>query len=183
MKKGKIIGFKREFRRNKPIRRVGLDTDICLPWFRNQKNSDNDFFPNISKRGDSLFINRKVFGQLLFQIKSNNLNQAKEEIREFLKRNGIRILKKFDEEEKKAEEIFQILKKQNFPNHPEDSDLKIISLYKACKMDCIFSGNTKHFRKPCEFLDISFEEKIVIENFSEREVMNMLKEFSKHRYD
>lgn len=181
-KKNKTFGIKREFVRNKPIRRIGLDTDVCLPWFRNQKNSRNNFLPNISKRGDSLFINYKVFGELLPQINNNDIEESKKELRKFLKRNGIMVLMKIEKESKEAEKFFQDLKNQNFSNNPGDSDLKIISLYKACKMDCVFSGNTKHFKEPCKFIGILFEEKIIIEDFSERDTMRMLKELSKHRY-
>lgn len=180
MKKKKVLVIERTCINPKIIKKVGLDTDICLSWFKNQKNS-RDYKPNFARKGNILYINSKVFAQLLFKIKENK-NEAKIELGKFLKINNIKCLMKIPENEQKFKENFEKLSQQKFFNNPEKSDLEIIAIYKAYGIDCIFSGNTRHFEEPCKFLDIAFEKKIVIEEGSERDVARMLRELYKHRY-
>ena len=63
--KEKIIGFERFVVRNRPIKKVGLDTDNCLAWIENEKYIPN-YKPKIAKRGDLLYINFKVLMMLIF---------------------------------------------------------------------------------------------------------------------
>src|SRR6056297_2048711 len=151
-KSAKALGFGKIATRKSPVRKIGLDTTICLSWFRNQQIEKNHR-PRILKRKDVFYINYIVFAELMYQI-IKDTGKSKEKVRKeifnFMKRNKINLLKKKNLTDKlsQVENITSQLKNQRkkFKGDPEDSDLKIISIYYVSNMDCIFSSNYKHFK-------------------------------------
>ena len=176
-----ILGFGKISIRTSPIRKIGLDTNISLAWFRNQKIERNHR-PKIFNRNDALYISYKVFGELLYQIAKEtgkSPEEARNEIFIFLRRNRINLLRKRDLQEKLfgINKILSDLRDQrkNFKEKPEDSDLEIISIFYVAGMDCIFSSNYRHFEEPCKYLKIDYERHFIIEIGSIQDVNRMLK--------
>jgi len=175
----KIIGFGKFVVRNKPVRKVGLDTDNCLAWIENEKYLPN-YKPKIAKRGDLLYINFKVFGELMGLLTETyvNDNERRSKIFSFLKRNGILKIKKTDVNNLKVQETFENLKKK-FKGR--DNDLIIISIYHTAGINCISTNNIKDFKEPCYYLNISLDDKPVVEIGSIKDVNIMLRQINRNR--
>jgi len=184
-KKRIIIG--RVCARDKPLRKVGLDTDIVLIWFENQKIVPTERI-SLIKRGDALYINYKVFAELFGKIRERYPEKKKKDItREiftFMRKNNINMIKKKNMSLELLNRIKKVLEQLNkekskWNENPGKSDLEIIAIY-YCTVDCIFSRNKKHFEEPCNFLNIHLE---VPYNFAEigspEDVNKQLRRFRK----
>ena len=178
-KKNKIIGIGRVVIRNKIIRKIGLDTDICFNWI-NEDYSEHQ--PNIVNKQNRLFINYKVFGELIGNqigdddVDEEGVNEIRNQIFKFMRENRINLLKKSELNQNEINKMFLDLKKQNFRGNPENSDLRIISIYKIAGMDGVFSNNVKHFEEPCNHLNLHFEKPFMIKVGSLQDVKKMLRE-------
>lgn len=177
--KNKIFGFGRLIIGNRMIRKIGLDTDICFNWI---SEDYSDYQPNITKKQNKLFINYKVFGELMGILIGDNkvdkekVNEIKKKIFEFIRENRISLLKKRDINQNDVNNLFLELKNKNFTGEPGDSDLKIISIYKIYGMDGIFSNNVKHFEEPCKHLNLHFERPFMIKKGAIQDVKKMLRD-------
>jgi len=112
MKKGKVLSIGKFTIRNRPVRKVGLDTDNCFSWMENEKEIWN-YKPKIAKRGNLLYINYVVFGELMSLLakKYPNKIERKNNIFKFLKRNKILGIKPKDVNESSINQIFTQLTK------------------------------------------------------------------------
>lgn len=177
--KNKIFGFGRLIIGNRMIRKIGLDTDICFNWI---SEDYSDYQPNITKKQNKLFINYKVFGELMGILIGDNkvdkekVNEIKKKIFEFIRENRISLLKKRDINQNDVNNLFLELKNKNFTGEPGDSDLKIISIYKIYGMDGIFSNNVKHFEETCKHLNLHFERPFMIKKGAIQDVKKMLRD-------
>ena len=177
--KNKIFGFGRLIIGNRMIRKIGLDTDICFNWI---SEDYSDYQPNITKKQNKLFINYKVFGELMGILIGDNkvdkekINEIKKKIFEFIRENRISLLKKRDINQNDVNNLFLELKNKNFTGEPGDSDLKIISIYKIYGMDGIFSNNVKHFEETCKHLNLHFERPFMIKKGAIQDVKKMLRD-------
>lgn len=185
MGKKKIISVGRFVKRNKPLRKIGIDTDNCFSWMKQEKETW-DYKPRIAKRNNFLHANYIVFSELIHLLskKNPNIELNKKKVFQFLKRNKIRPIKKKDVNQDKVNETLEILKqeraKSKWPSG--DNDLKIISIYFVAGIDSISTNNKKDFEKPCDYLGIGIDLPSIIEPFSRQDVNRMLKDLSKHRY-
>lgn len=182
-KKVKVLGFGKFAVRNKPIRKVGIDTNLIFSWIQNEKYLGKHK-PNFCNQKDKLFINYKIFGELMGLLCEENKNESIEEIRkrifEFLKRNNISLLKKkFINQEKLNEAVTKL--KDKFKDIKE-SDLLVLSIFYCFDIDCIFSADEKHFGEPCKSLGINYEKHFEIEVGSEQDVRRMLRNLYPKRY-
>lgn len=176
-----VIKIERVVKRLKPINKVGLDTDICICWMDSESYSN--YQPNITKRGNVLFMNYQGFNELMWYFSKGdhsqkNKERIKRDIFAFLKRNKITLLKRKESNLRKIDEIYSDLNKnkKNFRGCPGDSDLMVVSIYKSHDIDCIFSNNIKHFEEICEYLNISLEKPFMIETGSMKDVKHMLRD-------
>ena len=179
-----IVTFSKSIKRYAPLRKVGLDTDICLCWM--DEENYTDYQPKICK-GSTLFINYKVFSELMGLKRSSfkTEDDTRKEIFDFLRRHKITLLKKSEIDNIKVQQSYEELKRQNFKGMPGNEDLEIIAIFKAAGIDCIFSNNARHFEEPCNYLKISFERPFMIKVGSNIDVNNMLKRlyrFKKKKY-
>ena len=147
-----IVGFGKFVVRNKLLRKVGIDTNLVLPWIQNEDYSGK-YKPNENKNPQE--IRKRIF--------------------RFLRENKIILLKKKAINLNKLEEVCNKLKNR-FKNIKE-SDLLITAIFHCFNVDCIFSADEEHFREPCKFLGINYEKHIEIEIGSEQDVKRMLKDF------
>lgn len=179
----KILGFGKFVIRNKLIRKVGIDTNLIFSWIQNESYFGKHK-PHFCNQKDKLFINYKIFGELMGLLLEEEKDKNPEEIRkiifEFLRRNKIALLKKRTINLDKLKETFSRLK-DNFKNIKE-SDLLVISIFYCFDIDCIFSADEKHFEEPCRFLGINYERHFEIEMGSEQDVRRMLKNLYPKRY-
>ena len=140
--------------------------------------------PNFCNQEDKLFINYKIFGELMGLLLEEDKNKSPEEIRksifEFLRGNKIALLKKKTINQDRLKEILNRLK--NKFKEIKESDLLIISIFYCFDIDCIFSSDEKHFEEPCRFLGINYERHFEIEIGSEQDVRRMLKNLYPKRY-
>jgi len=177
--KKKLIHIGRVVIGNKIIKKIGLDTDICLNWI-NGVYSDHQ--PNIINKNNKLFISYKVFGEIIGNlIGDKNANQKmlddiRTKIFKFMKEKRISLIKKSYINQNEVNNLFFDLKDQNFKETPGNSDLRIISIYKIAGMNCIFSNNKKHFEEPCDYVKIHFERPFMIKKGSMQEVNRMLRD-------
>ena len=115
-KKNKIIGIGRVVIRNKIIRKIGLDTDICFNWI-NEDYSEHQ--PNIVNKQNRLFINYKVFGELIGNqigdddVDEEGVNEIRNQIFKFMRENRINLLKKSELNQNEINKMFLDLKKKN----------------------------------------------------------------------
>ena len=142
------------------IKKVGLDTDVIIALI-DDLNQFSMFKPKIFNRNNAIFINYRVFSELMGHL-INNRNFSNEEsvnkIFSYLRENRILLLKKSNTDIVKLNEIIEGLRKQRDvqKNLAGDKDLEIISIYKFHKMDLIFSRNSGHFEPFCKYLGITF---------------------------
>jgi len=178
----KIIGFGKFIMRNKPVRKVGIDTSLILSWMENEKYLGKHK-PKFCNQEDKLFINYKIFGELmgLLREKKNNISEIRNLIFDFLKRNNVTLLKKKLINKKRLKETLDRLK-QKFSGKVKESDLKIIAIFYCFNIDCIFSPDDKHFEEPCNFLGINYEKHFEIEVGSEQDVRRMLRNLYPKKY-
>ena len=162
---------------NRMFRKIGLDTDICFNWI----NDDySEYQPNIASKQNKLFLNYKVFGELMGKIIGDDddekVNEIRKQIFEFMGENKITLLKKSRLSQNDINKLFSDLKKQNFKGNPGNSDLRIISIYKIAGMNGVFSNNVKHFEEPCKYLNLHFERPFMIKKGSTQDVKKMLRD-------
>ena len=178
----KIIGFGKCVIRNKPIRKVGIDTSIIFPWIQNEKYL-GEYRPAFCRNGDKLFVSYKIFGELmglLIEEENKSAEDIKRIIFNFLRRNKISLLKKRDINQNELNTTFFNLKERF--KEIKESDLLIISIFYCFNIDCIFSTDEEHFEGPCKFLGINYERHFEIETGSEQDVRKMLRNLYPKRY-
>ncbi len=184
VKPKKIIGFGKFVIRNKPIRKVGIDTNLIFSWLQNKEHL-GDHKPKFYNQTDKLFINYKVFGELMGLLSEENLDRNIYEIKDiifkFLREKNISLLKKKFMDRKKFEETMINLR-QNFKERIKESDLRVIAIFYCFNIDCIFSSDEKHFKEPCVFLGINYERHFEIEVGSEQDVRRMLRNLYPKKY-
>jgi predicted nucleic-acid-binding protein len=170
-----VMGFGRFIVRNKPVRKVGIDTNLILPWIQNEDYSGR-YKPNFCNKENKLFINYKIFGELMGLLINENKNpqEIRKRIFRFLRENKIVLLKKKAINLKELEKVYNDLK--NKFKDIKESDLLITAIFYCFNIDCIFSADEEHFREPCSFLGINYEKHIEIEIGSEQDVKRMLKD-------
>jgi hypothetical protein len=158
MKKSKWIGIEKFIKRNKMLKKIGIDTDNCLSWIENEKLTPG-YRPSISKRKNFLCANYVVFSELMHLLSKKDSNVTKLEVISFLRKNHIFPIKKKDVNQTKVENTLNNLKIERKKNgwSAGDTDLKIISVYDAAGIDCISTDNLKHFKDPCNYLGISLD--------------------------
>lgn len=179
--KQKVVAFGKFIKRNKPVKFVGLDTNLIYAWITNEEYYGT-YRPKFCKQGERLFISFKVFGELLGLVKSkmkSTINDAKDHIFTFLRKNKIQLLKKKNLDIEKYQSTLKELKHKFRDIH--DEDLEVIASFHAFIIDTIFSSNARHFQKPCEHLGINFEKHFEVEVGSEQDVRNMLKGINEFR--
>ncbi|MBD3252895.1 PIN domain-containing protein [Candidatus Pacearchaeota archaeon] len=157
----KIGAVEKVIHTNRMIRRVGLDSDVMIALVDDSKQFSM-FKPKIFSRKNLLFINYKVFSELLGHFMYNRKLSKENSLKKifaYLRKNKITLLKKKDTDINKVQEIFESLKKQKqiLDNNAGDKDLMIISIYKVHNINLIFSRNKDDFKPFCEYLGISFE--------------------------
>ncbi len=183
--KRKLIGIGRVFVGNKIRRKVGLDTDICLAWMENEKETFN-YKPEIAKKGNILYINYKVFGELmgLLSEKYSSEEERRKVIFSFLGRNKIGIIKYNDLNQLEAKKLFDELKSKcnTFKRVASNNDYWIISIYLTAGMDTISTNNTRDFEEPCIYLKIPLEYPPIIEPGSRQDVRRMLRNIPRPRF-
>ena len=183
--KRKIFGIGRFVKRNKPIKKVGIDSDNCLSWMENKKQNRN-YKPKIALRGNLLYINYEVFGELMGLLKDEYSDEQErvKNIFSFLRRNKIGLIKKKEINLEEVDKIYFQLKemRKNFKNKPGDSDLKIISIFYVAGMDAISTNNIKDFIESCDYLNISLEYPPIIEIGSTQDVMEMLRKLPRPQF-
>jgi|SRR3989344_1669385 len=157
----KIGAVAKVIHKNRLIRRVGLDSDVIISLIDDSKQFSL-FKPKIYNRRNLLFINYRVFSELLGHFiynKKLKKDQAVNKIFDYIRKNNIYLLKKKDTDMKKVSDTITILKKQRetLDNNAGDKDLEIISVYKFHDIDLIFSRNSDDFEPFCKYLGIAFE--------------------------
>ncbi len=183
-KPNKLIRFRRFVVRNKAIRKVGIDTNLIFSWMQNEE-SFKEYKPKFYYKKNRLFINYKIFGELMGLLvgknPDENISRIKETIFNFLRKNNISLLKKKFIDGKKLKETLCKLN-MNFKDKINESDLKIIAIFYCFNIDCIFSADKKHFEAPCRFLNINYEKHFEIEVGSEQDVQRMLRNLYQKKY-
>lgn len=181
----KVISFGRLFAGNKIRRKVGLDTDICFAWMENEEETFN-YKPEIAKKMNMLYINYKVFGELMGLLSSKYPfeKERKEVIFSFLRRNNIEIIKYNNLNQLEVKRIFDRLKNesQKFKKVAGNSDYWIISIYYVAGIDTISTNNVRDFIEPCNYLNIPLEYPPIIEPGSRQDIIRMLKNIQKPRF-
>lgn len=159
--------MKRIVRRNKIVRTIGLDTGPFVDMIlKDPRCYIHD--ARILQRG-GLFVNyhiiREAWGVLVHKKNIEKI-RASRIIDEFIERNNIRVIKSSDVEQGKVNVYFDSLKKQEniYKNFEiagnKDSDLRIISIYKAAGVDCIFTRNSSDFQRACLYVRIEVERQL-----------------------
>lgn len=111
-----------------------------------------------------------------------NIDDRKDVIFDFLRRNRILGIKPQDVNQQKVQEMFnelKILRQQNKWT-AGDNDLEIISINYVAGMDCISTNNTRDFIPPCNHLQLPLEFPPIIQIGSRQDVDRMLKSISKN---
>jgi len=157
----KIASSSRFIRRKNIVRTIGLDTDIILLLIEDSQEFSL-FRPKLFNRKNTLFINYKVFNELVgLLIKKYEYSQenAVNKIFSFLRANHITLLKKSQTNLQEVYNLIDSLKKQReaLKNSAQNSDLEIIAIYCTHKLDCIMSRNSIHFEPFCRYLNVEFE--------------------------
>jgi hypothetical protein len=182
-KRNKNFHMRKFVKRNKIIRKIGLDTDNYFSWIQNEKETW-DYKPKIAKRENFLHLNYVVFSELISLLSESNPNLKvnKKEIFDFLKRNKIKPIKKKDVDEDKVNETLNLLKyeKKKRKWKAGENDLKIIAIYFSAGIPCISTNNLQDFKDPCNYLDIDLDVPVIIEPGSGQDVNRMLKNLSKN---
>ena len=88
-----------------------------------------------------------------------SVNEAKNKIFDYLRRNRITLIKKSNINVQAVETLFQSLKiyRKSIKNDAGDNDLEIISIYKSHNMDLIMGRNNRHFKPFCDYVGITFD--------------------------
>ena len=175
--KKRVFGVGKFVYRNGIIKKIGLDTSTCFSWIENEIIISG-YKPRISKRKNFLYTNYVVFSELMHLLSNKNMNIRKEEVIGFLKRNHIFPIKKKDVDQIKVEETLNKLKNEGRKNNwsAGENDLRIISVYHCAGINCISTNNQKHFKEPCDSLNISLDSPQVTQIGSGQDVKRMLRD-------
>ena len=139
--------FYHAVRRDKIIRTIGLDADVCVAFVLRK----GDFSMSIPKMliRKEVYVNyvilRQVFGVLVHKKKKSR-EEANKMISKFLDRYKIRKIEKKGIDETVVNHYLDKLKKHReiIQSIADDDDLMIISIYKTKGIDCILTRNTSH---------------------------------------
>lgn len=155
------MGFSSVITRNRIIRRVGIDADILVSLM--EKSDDFAISkPRIFTKNHVLYICQKVFSQVLgvlIHINKKSLEEARNQLLNFLRQNRITILKNRDIGFDKINVLLADLKekRKKIKSTPDDMDLEIMAIYKLANIDVIITRNVFHFQELCKELDIYVE--------------------------
>ena len=168
-------------KRDRILKKIGLDTDNCVSWIENEKLTHR-YRPRIARRRNFLYTNYVVFSELMNLLEGKRIDAKKEEVIKFLHRNHIQPIRKKDVDQIKVEEILDKLKKEAKKKNwlAGENDLRIISVYYTAGIDCISTNNRKHFKEPCDYLKISVDFPPIPQPGSIQDINKMLKDLYKN---
>lgn len=181
----KLISFKRVVKREKPVKRIGLDADFLVAILGKEKDFDI-FKPKIFNRNNVIFICQKVFAQALAVLtykKQYSFDESKSKIFSFIKNYNINIIKNKEIGFGRINSLVNELKekRKHIKAAPDDSDLEIIAIYKLSDIDCISTINSYHFEELCSYLNIDVEKPIEDVNIMWNQVFKKKEGFKKKK--
>ena len=150
--------------RNKIVKKVGLDSSIFVALVDDEQQYSR-FTPKIFVRNNFVYVSDIVFSETLNVLigkRGYTEAEALDKIFGYMRSHKISMVKSkvvgYDKVKLLVDELKEQRKK--IKEHPEDSDLKIMALYKLGGIDCIFVVNDRHFRELCTYLNIDVEKPI-----------------------
>lgn len=161
MGKNNIPSIRRFVQRKRIVRTIGIDSDVLLCLIKDSTDF-NLAKPRIFNRRNSLFVNYKVFSEVIGVLVYKYKLPEEEAVRKafsFMRHNNIQLLKKIRTDQARVSIIFNALRnrREQFQSLAGDSDLRVIAIYKAHDIDCIVTRNKIHFRPFCNYLGMEVE--------------------------